>query len=308
VIDSGPEDTIFFYFADHGAPGLVAMPNGNKGGYLYEKNLTATIKEMHEKKAYKQFLIYIEACESGSMGEHIPSDIGVFMTTAATSWQSSYAWYMDEKRKTYLADEYSKNWMEDADKEAYGKWDLLSQFERVSFLTNKSEPQYFGDMTIGKEDLSAFMGAGPDSNRTIERTPTPDENKDMPSCRDVDLYLAQHRLRLAATEPQRAAARAELAREQDARARTDRIMRSVLTRITPSAAAAKRLETFLYHKVPDTPCLQTLVEGVEEVCGQFTDFGLKWVRPLVNVCVAGYSEQEVMAAVESACHSEGFRM
>ena len=83
----------------------------------------------------------IEACESGSMGANLPSDIGVYMTTAATSWQSSYAWYMDEKRKTYLADEYSKNWMENADAEDYGKFTLFEQFETVSFLTNKSEPQ-----------------------------------------------------------------------------------------------------------------------------------------------------------------------
>jgi hypothetical protein len=67
---------------------------------------------------------------------------------------------MDVKRKTYLADEYSKNWMENADKEGYGKFTLFEQFETVSFLTNKSEPQYFGDMSIGSEDLSHFMGAG----------------------------------------------------------------------------------------------------------------------------------------------------
>ena len=26
---SGPEDNVFVYFADHGAPGLVAFPNGD---------------------------------------------------------------------------------------------------------------------------------------------------------------------------------------------------------------------------------------------------------------------------------------
>eukprot|EP01043_Picozoa_sp_COSAG02_P104834 COSAG02_NODE_40837_length_401_cov_0.668874_1_plen_44_part_10 len=41
-----------------------------------------------------------------------------------------------------------------ADKEAYGKFTLFEQFETVSFLTNKSEPQYFGDMSIGREDMS----------------------------------------------------------------------------------------------------------------------------------------------------------
>ena len=308
VIESTADDNIFFYFADHGAPGLIAMPDGSPGGYLYEKNLTATIKQMHAQKAYKQMLIYIEACESGSMGENLPNDIDVYMTTAATSWQSSYAWYMDEKRKTYLADEYSKNWMENADKEAYGKFTLFEQFETVSFLTNKSEPMYYGDMSIGQQDMSAFMGAGPSSNTKIATPQSADVNLDVPSCRDVDLYLAQHRVRLAANAQERAVAQQELETEKAARARADLIMRTTLNSIAPNAAAAKQLETFLYHKVPPTPCLRTLVEGVEAVCGRFTDYALRWVRPLVNVCVAGYAEGEVIEAARHACGNgaEGF--
>ena len=261
---------------------------------------------MHEAQAYKQVLIYIEACESGSMGENIPDDMGVYMTTAATSWQSSFAWYMDEKRKTYLADEYSKNWMENADKEAFGKWTMFQQFETVSFLTNKSEPQYFGDMSIGKEELSAFMGAGPGSNVRSDIKQTADTALDMPSCRDVSLYAAKHRVRLAGSDAERAIAQKELETEQSSRDRTDRIMRGTITAIAPSPAAAQQLETFLYHKVPNTPCLRTLVEGVEEVCGRFTDYGLRWVRPLVNVCVAGYEEGHVIETARKMCGAETF--
>lgn len=31
LIFSGPEDNIFVYFTDHGAPGLVAFPEGEVG-------------------------------------------------------------------------------------------------------------------------------------------------------------------------------------------------------------------------------------------------------------------------------------
>ena len=40
VIASTAEDTIFFYFADHGAPGLIAMPDGSPGGE-YSTSATA---------------------------------------------------------------------------------------------------------------------------------------------------------------------------------------------------------------------------------------------------------------------------
>merc|ERR1740117_263356 len=240
------------------------------------------------------------------MGVNLPDDIGVFMTTAAQAWQSSYAWYMDKKRKTYLADEYSKNWMENSDKENYGSFTLFEQFETVSFLTNKSEPLYFGDMSIGKEELSAFQGSGPASNGSSPVKQSADHGMDVPSCRDVSLYAAKHRVRLAGDAQQRKEAAAELQTEQASRDRTDRIMRDVMAAIAPTPAAAKQLETFLYHKVPNNDCLRTLVEGVEARCGRFTDYGLKWVRPLVNSCVAGYQVEQVLGAAQKACGVEAF--
>ena len=64
ALKSDENSKIFFYFADHGAPGLVAMPTG---GYLYADKLHETFKFMNENKMYKEMVVYIEACESGSM-------------------------------------------------------------------------------------------------------------------------------------------------------------------------------------------------------------------------------------------------
>ena len=61
-----------------------------------------------------------------------------------------------------------------------------------------------------------------------------------------------------------------------------------------------------YHQVPDNDCLRTLVEGVEARCGRFTDYGLRWVRGLVNTCVAGYEEAAVLDAAQKACGVESF--
>lgn len=62
-------------------------------------------------------VMYIEACESGSMFyDSLPGDINVYATTAANRSQSSYACYFDQKRNAYLGDRYSVAWMEDSDK------------------------------------------------------------------------------------------------------------------------------------------------------------------------------------------------
>jgi legumain len=63
VLKSTENSKVFINFADHGAPGLIAFPNE----YLYANDLNATITYMHEHKMYKEMVLYIEACESGSM-------------------------------------------------------------------------------------------------------------------------------------------------------------------------------------------------------------------------------------------------
>ncbi|GFY73566.1 legumain [Trichonephila inaurata madagascariensis] len=71
---SGPSDHVFVYFADHGAPGLIAFPEDE----LSAKDLNRTINYMYENNMYGKMVIYIEACESGSMFENIlPNNINM---------------------------------------------------------------------------------------------------------------------------------------------------------------------------------------------------------------------------------------
>jgi legumain len=48
-------------------------------------------------------VIYIEACESGSMFSGIlPKNVSIYTTTAANPCESSFACYYDNKRDAYL--------------------------------------------------------------------------------------------------------------------------------------------------------------------------------------------------------------
>ncbi|KAK2567477.1 Legumain [Acropora cervicornis] len=108
VIESGPNDHVFVYFTDHGAPGLVAFPSGT----LMASDLNDAIKYMYVHKKYQKMVFYIEACESGSMfNKLLKSNIN-----AATPDQSSYACYYSSEYQTYLGDVYSVKWMENSDK------------------------------------------------------------------------------------------------------------------------------------------------------------------------------------------------
>ena len=43
---------------------------------------------------YKELVFYLEACESGSMFQTLPKDIGVFATTAANAQESSWGYLL----------------------------------------------------------------------------------------------------------------------------------------------------------------------------------------------------------------------
>eukprot|EP00951_Prasinocladus_malaysianus_P029507 scaffold273010_cov22-Prasinocladus_malaysianus.AAC.1 len=64
VISSGPSDTVFFYFADHGAPGILGMPFGP---FLYANDFVQTLVNKSNSNGFAKMVVYIEACESGSV-------------------------------------------------------------------------------------------------------------------------------------------------------------------------------------------------------------------------------------------------
>ncbi|KAL0282036.1 UNVERIFIED_CONTAM: Vacuolar-processing enzyme, partial [Sesamum angustifolium] len=120
VVDSKPNDRIFIYYSDHGGPGVLGMPNMP---YLYANDLIEVLKKKHASGTYKEMVIYVEACESGSVFEGLmPDDLDIYVTTASNAEESSWGTYcpgMDPPPPpeyiTCLGDLYSVAWMEDSE-------------------------------------------------------------------------------------------------------------------------------------------------------------------------------------------------
>jgi legumain len=78
---------------------------------------------MYDNKMYKEMVIYMEACESGSMFENILEDnLNIYAVSAANSNESSWGTYCSPDDKvngipigSCLGDLFSVNWMEDSD-------------------------------------------------------------------------------------------------------------------------------------------------------------------------------------------------
>uniref|UniRef100_A0A6N2LPH3 Uncharacterized protein n=1 Tax=Salix viminalis TaxID=40686 RepID=A0A6N2LPH3_SALVM len=181
VIDSGPNDNIFIYYADHGAPGLVGMPVGKD---LYAKDLIEVLKKQQEASSYKSMVFYLEACESGTMFEGLlPSNWSIYAVTAANGEESSYGVYCPEfypyppsEFSTCLGDVFSISWMEDSDVHDTSQETLQQQYEVVRRRTGfdyeeTSHVMQYGNMELSKELLSLYIGTNAaDDNSTGNST------------------------------------------------------------------------------------------------------------------------------------------
>lgn len=160
VLGSTEGSKVFINFADHGAPGLIAFPHE----YLYANDFNDAINYMYENNMYEKMVIYIEACESGSMFDGLLADnINVYATTAANDSESSWGAYCYPDDyvngvhiNSCLGDLYSINWMEDSDAANVQKESLATQFSTVKEETSKSHVQEFGDLTFTSLPIGDF--------------------------------------------------------------------------------------------------------------------------------------------------------
>ncbi|CAJ1785706.1 unnamed protein product [Sphenostylis stenocarpa] len=151
VVDSGPNDTIFIYYSDHGSGGRVYMPVGDP---VMACDFVHVLMKKHATKSYKKMVIYLESCESGSMFNGIlPNNTNIYATTASDSTEQSCAFYCPDTiprsppgYNICLGDAYSVAWLEDSEENDMTRKTLQQQYE-----TNDVVATYIGASPVHKE-------------------------------------------------------------------------------------------------------------------------------------------------------------
>ncbi|XP_039993903.1 legumain [Xiphias gladius] len=302
VLRSGPNDHVFVYFTDHGAPGILAFPNDE----LHVEDLQETIKYMHKNKKYRKMVFYIEACESGSMMNHLPADIDVYATTAANSHESSYACYYDEKRDTYLGDWYSVNWMEDSDVEDLTKETLLRQFKIVKSHTNTSHVQQYGNKTMAHMKVIAFQGNHKaDSPPTPPMTLQPVTNLDLTPSPDVPLAILKRKLMASNDISVARGLLMEISAHLKVREMLAETMHQVVERVTGNKLKAEEVLNDR-AELSQHQCYKAAVDHYKHNCFNWHkteyEYALRHLYALVNLCERGYRAESIQLAMDSVCH------
>lgn len=298
VLKSGPQDHVFVYFTDHGSTGILVFPNED----LHVKDLNETIHYMYKHKMYRKMVFYIEACESGSMMNHLPDNINVYATTAANPRESSYACYYDEKRSTYLGDWYSVNWMEDSDVEDLTKETLHKQYHLVKSHTNTSHVMQYGNKTISTMKVMQFQGMKHKASSPLSLPPV--THLDLTPSPDVPLTIMKRKLMNTNDLEESRQLTEEIQRHLDARHLIEKSVRKIVSLL---AASEAEVEQLLSERAPLTghSCYPEALLHFRTHCFNWHsptyEYALRHLYVLVNLCEKPYPLHRIKLSMDHVC-------
>nr|ALG36105.1 asparaginyl endopeptidase [Oldenlandia affinis] len=314
VVDSGPNDHIFIYYTDHGAPGVIGMPSKP---YLYADELNDALRKKHASGTYKSMVFYLEACEAGSMFDGLlPDGLNIYALTASNTTEGSWCYYCPgqdagppPEYSVCLGDFFSIAWLEDSDVHNLRSETLNQQYHNVkNRISYASHATQYGDLKRGVEGLFLYLGSNPENdNYTFV-----DDNVVRPSSkavnqRDADLVHFWEKFRKA---PE-GSSKKEEAQKQILEAMSHRVhidssinlIGKLLFGIEKGHKILTAVRSAGHPLVDDWACLRSLVRTFETHCGSLSQYGMKHTRTLANICNAGITEEQMAEAASQACVS-----
>jgi legumain len=247
-------------------------------------------------------VIYVEACESGSMFDTLlPKNINIFAMTAANATESSYACYYDPELQTYLGDEYSVYWLEDSDRTSISAETVQQQYTLLKQETNLSHVQEYGDLTIGSLKLTEFQGPN-DYTKKQQKVYVPCPNE--VESGEVPVHILVNKIATAESLDQKQIYSQELTQMLSKR-------QSLIQHFSNYVNTIKHLvgdnvQSLMTTKqvITNEPCYRQLVDTFHQKCFNLNQnpFALRKLHVLVNVCESlkrtGNSASAVSEAVE----------
>lgn len=313
VVDSKPNDRIFLYYSDHGGPGVLGMPNMP---FLFANDFIEVLKKKHASGSYKEMVLYIEACESGSIFEGLmPEDLDIYVTTASNAVESSWGTYCPgvdptppPEYMTCLGDLYSVSWMEDSESHNLKKETIEQQYNMVKERTSNyntytigSHVMEYGTKNIKGETLDLYQGFDPATENFPPNKLHLKKHMNVVNQRDADLLFLWHKYK---TSKEGSEEKMKILRQitgtMTHRVHLDGSMEMIGVLLFGPEKGSSILGSLREPGlaiVDDWTCLKSMVRVFEMHCGSLTQYGMKHMRAFANICNNGVSK----AAMEEAC-------
>ncbi|KAJ0667662.1 putative legumain protein [Helianthus annuus] len=314
VVDSKPEDRIFLFYSDHGGPGVLGMPNEP---HLVAKDLVDVLKKKHAMGTYKEMVIYLEACESGSIFEGIlPEDLNIYATTASGAQENSYGTYCPGTEPspppeyiTCLGDLYSVAWMEDSETHNLKKESLEQQFNKVKKRTSNSNTyntgshvMEYGSKDIKPEKVYLYLGFDP-ATVNLPANQIHFDKLDGVNQRDADLIFLWQRYKKS-SESRRPEILREITETLTHRGHLDSSIDMIGVLLFGPQNGRSILHSARAPGLPlvdDWECFKSTARLFEKHCGLLTQYGMKHMRAFANICNSSVEKSKVEEVFIATC-------
>ena len=290
TIKSGPNDRIFVYFADHGAPGLIAFPSTWLiiEHVLHAKDLISTLEGMYQNKQYKEMVFYIEACESGSMFNGLLKDEwNIYATTAANPYESSYACYYSDTYRTYLSDCYSVEFLVDTETSDLSTVTFEDQYQQLKQQVNTSHVCQYGTKSIANETLSFFLGG---IKSEVNNVPVKPLGKpDKINTRDV---TAQYLVKMMDQYPSNQEYRQMYQQYKEKELKADVVFGAFYHAFSLHQVQRKVGKGDMCNgKSIDMDCTKDATIAMQKYCGFFNEANIKYAAYIRDACSVASAEE-----------------
>jgi len=166
-LKSGPDDNVFIYYDDHGNYDALVFPDRT----INSTDMQNIINTLTEKKMYKNLIIYIEACFSGSMFYKLNFPENVYVTTAAPVGVFSYSGCGNEYVDTAVCDVYSQAWINDLESVHKDDYTFSQQFDLIQKgLVGFSQGCWYGSEKLAGMSVAEFFGPSLDLSKRNQKT------------------------------------------------------------------------------------------------------------------------------------------
>ena len=277
VLRTTKEDHIFLYYIDHGGDNIIYMPEGI---VMTGWELVRTIRTMYKQGKYGKMVFYLEACESGSMWETLPTDINVYALSSARPDESSYGTFCPPDNDivdgvhigTCLGEIWSCFWLEQDDVADLTTLTLQKQFDDAKEFTKKSHPMQFGDLSMASEPVGDYISEIAGRRRFLRS-----ENRNVAQwdLRESDLLFWKNRA-LDRNDREAYAKYMELAERN---LNVDRYFKQLVKKVMKNDDTLLNL----HFAEKNWPCYNAVLEKYQKTYG-FNDYSLKYARTLANMC------------------------
>jgi glycosylphosphatidylinositol transamidase (GPIT) subunit GPI8 len=304
VLTSSENDNVLIYFTDHGGTGVLQFP---EGPFLEAPDLLNALDQMRQSRAYHRLILDIEACESGSMVEGLPSEWGIYSTTASSPTQSSWGTFCAPydmvngvEIGACLADSYSFALVSDMDDMPRSRT-LLDQFIVVHNNVTSSNVSQWGDLSWTRLRASLFEGPTTKpplllAQASIDYGRRVFEESAVPS-RDIPQHTLRWALKRSNTNYKQGNITAALQKDGSEMKRVHRLFEKFRSSVAGLEAIKTRRKSVTTVDRCIGNCCQVLHERFRTLsaCGGWTNQALRYSWVVTDIC--GDYDDEYLGAI-----------